>query len=93
MTSDRFFEITRNLNRDKFHTCCEMKLDGINCDWYIFRKDMSWEEYWSEDNKPILTSIMDTEQDLIEFCSIKENLKIKPKRRSFYESIRRIFCK
>ena len=68
MTYKRFYEITKNLDRNKYHTCFSFK-QGRNCgDWVIFRKDMSWEEYWSEDNKPILDSKYKTEEDLINFC-------------------------
>lgn len=63
-----FYKITKELDRNKYHICCEVHQDMIGCDWYIFRKDMSFEDYWSSDNKPILTSKLNTEQELIDFC-------------------------
>lgn len=63
-----FFEITKKIDRNKYHICCEVHQDMTECEWSIYRKDMSLEEYWSPENKAILTSKLNTEQELIDFC-------------------------
>lgn len=68
MNLNTFEKIIKNLNRDKFHICItfnECEFDKI--DWVIYRKDMSLEEYFSPENKPILDSKNNTECDLIKF--------------------------
>lgn len=68
MKYKEFLKITDNLDRDKYHTCCSIKEDMTNCDWVIYRKDMSFEEYFSPENKPLISSHTNTKEDLIEFC-------------------------
>lgn len=68
MKYKEFLKITDNLDRNKYHTCCSIKEDMENCDWVIYRKDMSMEEYFSPENKPLLSSETHTKEDLIEFC-------------------------
>lgn len=68
MRYKEFFKITCNLDRNKYHTCCSIKEDMENCDWVIYRKDMSFEEYFSPKNKPLLNSKTHTKKDLMEFC-------------------------
>lgn len=67
MTYKEFFKVTKNLDRNKYHTCCSVKDDFENCEWVIYRKDMSWEEYWSSNNKAILDSKINTDEDLMNF--------------------------
>ena len=69
MNYKEFFKITDKLDRNKFHTCCEI-VDTNICNWVIFRKDMPYEEYWSANNRPVLNSKVNTKQDLIDFVSI-----------------------
>lgn len=68
MKYKEFFKITDNLDRNKYHTCCSIKEDMENCDWVIYRKDISFEEYFSPENRPLISSKTHTKEDLIEFC-------------------------
>lgn len=70
MKYKEFLKITDNLDRNKYHTCCSIKEDMENCDWVIYRKDMSVEEYFSPKNKPLISSKTHTKEDLIEFCKV-----------------------
>lgn len=70
MKYKEFLKITDNLDRNKYHTCCSIKEDMENCDWVIYRKDMSVEEYFSPKNKPLISSNTHTKEDLIEFCKV-----------------------
>ena len=73
MTYKEFYRITKNLDRNKYHTNCSINSDLKTCEWVILRKDMPWEEYWSDKNKAILNSKINTKEDLINFC--KKNKK------------------
>ena len=55
MPYELFQDIIRPLNRDKFHICRELNNQGNISKWSIYRKDMSIEDYFSEENKAILT--------------------------------------
>lgn len=66
-----FFEITKKLDRNKYHIYCGI-YNITECEWSIYRKDMSSEEYFSPENKAILTSKLNTEQELIDFCKKEE---------------------
>lgn len=70
MTYKEFFKVTKNLDKNKYHTCCSVKDDLENCEWVIYRKDMSWEEYWSSNNKAILDSKINTDEDLMNFIKM-----------------------
>ena len=50
-----FHNIIKPINRDKFHTYRELNNQGNIAKWSIYRKDMSIEDYFSEENKAILT--------------------------------------
>lgn len=67
-TYREFMKITENVDRNKYHICCSIKEDLWHCEWTIFRKDMSFEEYWSENNRPILSSKTNSIEDLVKFC-------------------------
>lgn len=69
MTYNEFYKIIKNLDRNKYHTCCSVKTDLINCEWVIFRKDMPFDEYWSSNNKPVLDSKINNKKDLIDFVN------------------------
>ena len=69
LTYKEFFKITKNLDREKYHTCCSVKSDYTYCDWWIYRKDMSFDEYWSPNNKALLSSESNSDLDLIDFCN------------------------
>lgn len=68
MTYKEFLKLVDKLDRNKYHICCEIK-DMETCHWVIFRKDMSFEEYWSENNKAILDSNVNSDDELIEFVN------------------------
>lgn len=50
-----FHNIIKPINRDKFHIYRELNNQGNIAKWSIYRKDMSIEDYFSEENKAILT--------------------------------------
>lgn len=67
-TIREFMKITENVDRNKYHICCSITSDLCHCEWTIFRKDMPLEEYWSENNRPILSSKTNSFEDLVKFC-------------------------
>ena len=67
MEFKEYYKLTKKLNRNKYHDCCSINQDMKTCEWVIYRKDMPWEEYISNQNKPILNSKINTKQDLIDF--------------------------
>ena len=70
MTYKEFFKVTKNLDRNKYHTCCSVEKNLVDCEWVIYRKDMLFDEYWSSDNKPVLDSKVNSKEDLIKFCEV-----------------------
>ena len=50
-----FHNIIKPVNRDNFHICRELNNQGNISKWSIYKKDMSTEDYFSEENKAILT--------------------------------------
>lgn len=74
MNYKTFMKLVEDLDKDKYHTCCDITDFNGDCHWVIFRKDMSWEEYWSSNNRPILDSKINTDEDLIKFVA-KECIK------------------
>ena len=62
-----FEKIIKDLDRNKYHICREVDEDGYIKNWYIFRKDMSIDKYFSAENKPLLTSKENDIFDLINF--------------------------
>lgn len=64
---EAFEKIIKDLDRNKYHICRELDEDGYIKNWYIFRKDMSIDKYFSTENKPLLTSEDNDIFDLINF--------------------------
>lgn len=77
-----FEKIIHDLDRKKYHISRELDENGYIKSWTIFRQDMSIEEYFSPENKPLLTSKENDILDLINFVAkekenaIKRNKKI-----------------
>lgn len=72
ITYELFQSIIKLLNREKYHVCRELDVDGNIKEWSIYRKDMDMEEYFSDENKAILTS-EDGLLSLIFFVKGEEN--------------------
>lgn len=62
-----FEKIIKDLDRNKYHVCRELDEDGYIKNWYIFRKDMPIDKYFSAENTPLLTSEENDIFDLINF--------------------------
>ena len=77
-----FEKIIHDLDKKKYHVGRELDENGYIKSWIIFRQDMSIEEYFSPENKPLLTSKENDILDLINFVAkekenaIKRNKKI-----------------
>ena len=68
-----FEKIIKNLDRKKYHICREIDANGYIEDWSIFRKDMSIDEYFSAENKPLLSSEKNNILDLKNFVKEQKN--------------------
>lgn len=77
ITYELFEKIIKPLNRSKFHVCRELDFDGNIKEWTIYRKDMSIDEYFSEENQPLLTSEENDLVDLIYFVKGEQEYEKK----------------
>lgn len=50
-----FENIIKSLNREKYHICRGLDCEGNISEWSIFRRDMPIDDYFKEENEPILT--------------------------------------
>lgn len=73
VTYKLFYRMINSLNKKKFHINVSLNEDGYIKNWSIYRKDMPIEEYFSEKNKPLLTSKKNDMLDLINFVKEQEN--------------------
>ena len=70
----RLFEkIIQDLDTKKYHVCRELDESGYIVSWIIFRQDMPIEEYFSPNNKPLLSSEKNDIFDLIKFVKEYKN--------------------
>lgn len=67
ITWQLFERIINDLNKKKYHICRELDENGYIKSWIIFKQDMPLEEYFSPDNKAILSSKYNDIFDLINF--------------------------
>lgn len=69
-----FYKLVKNLNRKKFHLGISLDENGYVKHWSIYRKDMSIEEYFSTENKAVLSSNQNNIDDLINFIKEQKNV-------------------
>lgn len=69
-----FNKMIEDLDRKKYHFGVSLDAKGYVYSWAIYRKDMSAEEYFSEDNKPLLTSEENNILDLMNFIKEQKNV-------------------
>ena len=74
ITWQLFEKIIHDLNRKKYHICRELDENGYIKSWTIFRQDMTIEEYFSPNNKPLLCSKDNDIFDLIDFVKEQKNV-------------------
>ena len=72
-----FQKMIKDLDRDKYHIYRELDENGYIKDWAVFRKDMDIEKYFSQENKPLLTSKENSILDLINFVAKEKQNAIK----------------
>ena len=76
-----FEKVSKCIDKEKYHLCIHIKharsgsadYSNFYVDGYsLYRKDMSWEKYFSDENKPVLASSKGNDfEDLKEW--VKEN--------------------
>lgn len=69
-----FYNLVKDLDRKKFHLGVSLDEKGYVHFWAIYRKDMSVEEYFSAENKPLLTSKENDIFDLLNFIKEQKNV-------------------
>lgn len=69
-----FNKMIEDLDRKKYHFCACLDENGYVKNWSIYRQDMSVEKYFSEDNKPLLTSEENNILDLMNFIKEQKNV-------------------
>lgn len=69
-----FYNLVKDLDNKKFHFGACLDENGYVKNWSIYRKNMSIEEYFSEDNKPLLTSEENNILDLMNFIKEQKNV-------------------
>ena len=77
MEVKEFEKIVKKLDHKKYHICRKIKFnsDGVMYvdSWDIFRKDMSLEEYYSPENKPVLCSLVNDIDDIKKLIKEEKN--------------------
>ncbi len=76
VNKDEYQRIDRKIRKDnRYHFCVKLlgsTKEFMIMDFWLYRKDMSWGEYISKENKPILSSKLgDKFEDLKKF--VEEN--------------------
>lgn len=74
VTYKLFYRMTDGLNKKKFHFGVTLDPNGYIESWSIYRKDMPLEQYFSTENKPLLTSTKNDIFDLLNFIKEQENV-------------------
>lgn len=69
-----FYNLVKDLDSKKFHLGTCLDENGYVKNWSIYRQDMSVEKYFSEDNKPLLTSEENNILDLMNFIKEQKNV-------------------
>lgn len=75
VTYKLFNKMIEDLDEKKYHICRELDENGYIKAWSIFRQNMPIEKYFSEENKPILTSTNNDISDLLIFLEEQKNAK------------------
>jgi len=79
------------LDRDYFHICTEVKLNK-ELKWAIYYKNLPSKAYYSEKNKPLLTSEKNTISDIYKLKNKFESEKRIEQMKSLYEEISLLSC-
>ena len=74
VTYKLFNRMIEDLDRKKYHIGTELDENGCIKAWSIYNKDMSTEEYFSAENKPLLTSKENNIVDLLKFIKEQKNV-------------------
>ena len=69
-----FNRMIEDLNRKKYHIGTELDENGYIKSWSIYNKDMPTEQYFSAENKPLLTSTKNDIFDLLNFIKEQKNV-------------------
>lgn len=69
-----FYDLVKDLDRKKFHFGACLDENGYVKNWSIYRKDMSVEEYYSAENKAVLSSEQNNIDDVINFIKEQKNV-------------------
>lgn len=77
--------IRKILDKNYFHVSTTMKEDG-SFSWKVFYANLDGEDYFSEENKPLLTSEKHTIEDIKKLADKFEEEKKQEKRKSFFFS-------
>lgn len=64
----KWYKVTDKLDRYKYHLCTKMGKNGFVEEYTLYKRDMPWKKYMSEENKAILSSVNgNTFKDLKKF--------------------------
>ena len=69
-----FHRMIEDLDKRKYHIYTELDENGYIKAWTIYNKNMSTEEYFSAENKPLLTSRENDIVDLLNFIKEQKNV-------------------
>lgn len=76
-------EIKSILDKDYFHTCTEVRENGV-ISWQVYYKNLPAKAYYSSKNKPLLTSEKNAESDIYK---LRDNFK-KEKEKEFLKALK-----
>lgn len=69
-----FYRMIEDLDKKKYHIGTELDENGYIKSWSIYNKDMPTEQYFSAENKPLLTSTKNDIFDLLNFIKEQKNV-------------------